>query len=123
MAAEKLTKGRLAQILFMMAVLIIAFVWRSVTHSNNEIICTQYEDCTVDINDQKLTFIWQNELAMYHVNIVPSKDELSIQSMNSNATLSYNEVQTTLNIDSLPVRIKVTNKSKPEQTALYINIQ
>lgn len=32
MAAEKLTKGRLIQILFLMAVLITAFVWRTITY-------------------------------------------------------------------------------------------
>ncbi|PSU34681.1 hypothetical protein C9I99_06180 [Photobacterium lutimaris] len=32
MAAEKLTKGRLFQILFLMTILITAFVWRTVTY-------------------------------------------------------------------------------------------
>ena len=32
MAAEKLTKARLIQIIFLMAVLITAFVWRTVTY-------------------------------------------------------------------------------------------
>ncbi|MGF1686808.1 hypothetical protein L4C36_08930 [Photobacterium japonica] len=32
MAAEKLTKGRFIQILFLMAVLITAFVWRTITY-------------------------------------------------------------------------------------------
>ncbi|MGR5064907.1 hypothetical protein [Photobacterium sp. DNB22_13_2] len=36
MAAEKLTKGRFIQILFLMAVLITAFVWRTVTYDNSE---------------------------------------------------------------------------------------
>ncbi|MCW8330863.1 hypothetical protein MD588_18890 [Photobacterium sp. SDRW27] len=35
MAAEKLTKARLIQILFLMAVLITAFVWRTVTYEQS----------------------------------------------------------------------------------------
>ncbi|ELR64518.1 hypothetical protein C942_02331 [Photobacterium marinum] len=36
MAAEKLTKARLIQILFLMTVLITAFVWRTVTYDDNQ---------------------------------------------------------------------------------------
>ncbi|MCQ1059866.1 hypothetical protein LRP52_30215 [Photobacterium sp. ZSDE20] len=36
MAAEKLTKGRFIQIIFLMTVLVTAFVWRTVTYDESE---------------------------------------------------------------------------------------
>lgn len=34
MAAEKLTKGRLVQIIIMLLILVVAFTWRTLTHSD-----------------------------------------------------------------------------------------
>ncbi|MGF1724905.1 hypothetical protein [Photobacterium nomapromontoriensis] len=61
MAAEKLTKGRLIQILFIMAVLITAFTWRTITYeemqsiNNNKITCELTADKCIS-SDQKTTF-------------------------------------------------------------------
>ncbi|OLQ70021.1 hypothetical protein BIT28_10800 [Photobacterium proteolyticum] len=61
MAAEKLTKARLIQILILMAVLITAFVWRTVTYEENTsiddsatncLITAEY--CAVDGSNKKL---------------------------------------------------------------------
>ncbi|MGF1684840.1 hypothetical protein [Photobacterium minamisatsumaniensis] len=60
MAAEKLTKGRLIQILFLMAVLITAFVWRTVTYDNSisetttAITCTLSADGCLDSEGKKV---------------------------------------------------------------------
>lgn len=45
MAAEKLTRGRLAQILLMMLMLVSAFIWRSITSPIAEIVCYQKQSC------------------------------------------------------------------------------
>lgn len=45
MAAEKLTKGRFIQILFLMAVLITAFVWRTVTYESTSSTDTNKITC------------------------------------------------------------------------------
>ncbi|PMN88235.1 hypothetical protein [Enterovibrio norvegicus] len=60
MAAEKLTTGRLVQILVVMSVLITAFIWRTMNYSSNEtaLICqisvgacsVSLESHTVDIH-------------------------------------------------------------------------
>ena len=61
MAAEKLTKGRFIQILFLLAVLITAFVWRTVTYTNNQdenntaTTCQlSAEKCTINESDKVL---------------------------------------------------------------------
>ncbi len=45
MAAQKLTKARLAQILIMLSLLIGAFFWRTFTYeTNREVDCSQNND-------------------------------------------------------------------------------
>ncbi|WP_434360751.1 hypothetical protein NF212_08765 [Parasalinivibrio latis] len=56
MAAEKLTRARLAQIMFMMAVLLIAFTWRTFTHE--DIKSTQ--ECNVS-NGKTCNFLFGNK--------------------------------------------------------------
>ncbi|GAB7220109.1 hypothetical protein [Vibrio comitans] len=60
MAAEKLTKGRLIQIIVTFAVLIAAFTWRTIEHSDNKLMnetsCIAGDSCRFefDSSDYKL---------------------------------------------------------------------
>lgn len=45
MAAEKLTKARLIQLLVMLVILIIAFTWRTISYSQINTKCYLPEDC------------------------------------------------------------------------------
>ncbi|OEE82257.1 hypothetical protein A1OQ_04240 [Enterovibrio norvegicus FF-162] len=57
MAAEKLTTARLIQILVVMAVLIAAFVWRTIDYSSskNTLTCTMLADeCQVSLKGEKV---------------------------------------------------------------------
>ncbi|EDP60043.1 hypothetical protein [Vibrio sp. AND4] len=55
MAAQKLTKARLAQILIMLSVLIGAFFWRTFTYDKNrEVDCTQKQRCEFVIGAEKI---------------------------------------------------------------------
>ncbi len=50
MPAQKLTKARLAQILIMLSVLVVAFFWRTFTHETpRRVDCSQKERCDVTI--------------------------------------------------------------------------
>lgn len=54
MAAEKLTKGRLIQIVVTFAVLIAAFTWRTIEHGDNnsvsETSCIAVDSCRFEFN-------------------------------------------------------------------------
>ncbi|MCZ4294239.1 hypothetical protein [Vibrio sinaloensis] len=51
MAAEKLTRGRFVQIIIMLTLLITAFIWRTITFSDGEIIdCRLKTNCTFTVN-------------------------------------------------------------------------
>ena len=52
MAAEKLTRGRFAQIIIMLTLLIVAFTWRTIDHDPTiEIVCTEQSKCTFFVNN------------------------------------------------------------------------
>jgi hypothetical protein len=57
MAAEKLTKGRLIQLLVTFAVLIAAFVWRTLDHPNLEskavVTCKASSACLINFEGDK----------------------------------------------------------------------
>lgn len=56
MAAEKLTRGRFAQIIIMLTLLITAFIWRTITFSEaNKIDCSLQTNCTFTVKDIELT--------------------------------------------------------------------
>ncbi len=56
MAAEKLTKHRLAQILITLFVLLVAFFWRTITHTEMRTVeCELNPNCSVFVNGQKIT--------------------------------------------------------------------
>ncbi|MCG7516944.1 hypothetical protein [Vibrio sp. MMH1-50] len=56
MAAQKLTKARLAQILIMLSLLIGAFFWRTFTYeTSKEVDCSQKQRCDVTIGVSKIT--------------------------------------------------------------------
>ncbi|OAN17907.1 hypothetical protein A3K86_03035 [Photobacterium jeanii] len=59
MAAQKLTKGRLAQIIILMAVLITAFVWRTITYKqgspeNKTVLTCQLSTKSCAVNGQNI---------------------------------------------------------------------
>ncbi|SYZ81323.1 Uncharacterised protein [Vibrio paracholerae] len=56
MAAEKLTKARLAQILVTLLVLISAFLWRTFSHESVTLInCVMEKPCQFDIEGKRVT--------------------------------------------------------------------
>ena len=55
MAAEKLTKGRLAQILLMLVVLLTAFFWKTMKFESNQVIhCNLDSQCDFQIENHKV---------------------------------------------------------------------
>ncbi len=62
MAAEKLTKHRLAQILITLCLLVIAFFWRTLTYTDtNSIKCVAKPNCSVFVNGEKITVTKDNK--------------------------------------------------------------
>lgn len=123
MAAEKLTKGRLAQILFMMTVLISAFTWRSLTHSNNDVLCYLEQDCTVRTEAIEIALNWQEEVKAFRIMMMPNKDELTVELLNSDAKLYVNDGHWLLRIESLPARIKLSKSDQNQESVVYINFR
>jgi len=84
MAAEKLTKARLLQILFLMAVLITAFVWRTVTY--DELTPTNDSATQCQISAESCILEGQTQALELSLKPFPAKAnaELVLQVSNTN---------------------------------------
>ncbi|MCG3863453.1 MULTISPECIES: hypothetical protein [unclassified Photobacterium] len=76
MAAEKLTRGRLIQIVVLMTILISAFIWRTVTYTNSEDeISVENRVKTCQLDTENCQYLIDNK----NVNVQLLTKELSAQ--------------------------------------------
>ena len=64
MAAEKLTRARLVQILIIFSVLATAFTWRTFQHQphkNTDTVCQINQNCTIKVDDIELSMLFERE--------------------------------------------------------------
>ncbi|MEZ9425550.1 hypothetical protein [Vibrio lentus] len=115
MAAQKLTKGRLVQIIVMLVVLIAAFTWRTVTYDHSETInCIISKPCQMTI-DKHNVLISDNNLGYL---IETSKTGKFIISYDGKGILEKNEASNWV--------LKTTDKASsititfPQQTETYL---
>ncbi|MCL9776812.1 hypothetical protein [Vibrio methylphosphonaticus] len=109
MAAQKLTKGRLAQILIMMAVLIAAFTYRTFTYNDSKtIICQPNSQCDVSFDGQTVTFIYQESAKVLKFT---KTEDLTIEARNIEGTLT--ELAKNSSTESLahPIDLQVTSRT------------
>ncbi|WP_413284441.1 hypothetical protein [Vibrio sp. MA40-2] len=123
MAAEKLTRARLAQILFMMLLLVSAFIWRSVTHSNHEVLCKIKKNCLVESGKYTISAIWENTRQQYHISIKPDNKNWSIEQTDNQTNLLEKEDYWTLDTEKYPVRLKVTQTETTNSPVYYLNFR
>ncbi|AYV19799.1 hypothetical protein [Vibrio mediterranei] len=109
MPAQKLTKGRLVQIIIMMVVLIAAFTYRTISHKeSSEVDCQSSQPCEVKFQDKNVRFLYQdstNTLA------VTKSEDLTIKGSKSDG--SALNVTATMNIskDEMPVTFVISDDS------------
>ena len=78
MAAEKLTKHRLAQILITLTLLVIAFFWRTITYTEvSTVTCKPQPNCSVFVNGQKIT-VTKNDKQTGLLNVYPIPQDWKI---------------------------------------------
>ncbi|MEC7939086.1 MAG: hypothetical protein VX212_00520 [Pseudomonadota bacterium] len=83
MAAQKLTKGRLVQIIVMLVVLLAAFTWRTVTYDNETITCIVSKPCEFGIDNNNVSISGDSQ----GYSIKTSKTGKFIISYNGNGVL------------------------------------
>lgn len=116
MAAEKLTKHRLAQIIITLAVLVIAFFWRTITYRDVPTQeCIPQPKCSLFVNGQKLTVTKSEEFpGVYIIHPIPvewrleSDDELirEGESVQLRVIRNNSKTNSTINInDSVNINI------------------
>ncbi|MCG9656881.1 hypothetical protein [Vibrio mediterranei] len=109
MPAQKLTKGRLVQIIIMMVVLIAAFSYRTVTHSDGKVVsCVENRPCAVSVGEKTITFLYQGDSKV--LSVTKSKD-LTIHVQNIETMLNESSKESTIQGLNLPAEIKVTDRN------------
>ncbi|HCH01576.1 MAG TPA: hypothetical protein DEV85_06775 [Vibrio sp.] len=87
MAAEKLTKARLVQILIIFSVLATAFTWRTFQHQpqqNTDTACQIDQTCTLKVDDIELSMLFERETddsLMILAQPVDSKNKTKLQDL------------------------------------------
>lgn len=86
MAAQKLTKGRLAQIIILMVVLITAFVWRTITYNQtqqeNETVLTCHlstTGCLVESSDENIAISFVSDALKADTAIIIQIDNTNVK--------------------------------------------
>ncbi|WP_194435468.1 hypothetical protein [Vibrio fluminensis] len=63
MAAQKLTKGRFVQIIIMLTLLIVAFLWRTITYQDVITVnCGAQKQCNFKVNETQFTAKIESEM-------------------------------------------------------------
>lgn len=109
MAAQKLTKARLVQIIIMMSVLIAAFSYRTITHDvTNTVDCSVNEQCKLKVGEENITFLYHSSTKVLNV----TKSELlTFKVQNMDDVLMKSVKQSTIEGVEPPVNITVTSSS------------
>lgn len=90
MAAEKLTKARLGQIIVMMIVLVSAFIWGTITRTDEKEVysCGLIQDrCEASIEQTKVMIIRLNTDDQTEIQFQSTQQPIGLFSVNENAQL------------------------------------
>lgn len=107
MPAQKLTKGRLVQIIIMMMVLIAAFTYRTIIHKeSSHLVCQFLQPCEVKYQDKNVQFLYQNST---NTLMVTKPEDLTIKSLKSDGSELIVTSPMRLSRDELPVTFVISN--------------
>ncbi|MDE1314097.1 hypothetical protein MEG05_07690 [Vibrio aestuarianus] len=109
MAAEKLTKHRLAQITITLIILVGAFIWRTLSYNNLEQkTCNPHPNCSVFVNGEKITIVKSADNPLQLV-LSPFSSEVYIQ---TNGIITHNADYWLIQPNSLnsPVKFSIIEK-------------
>jgi hypothetical protein len=97
MAAEKLTRGRLAQIIVMLTLLVIAFFWRTVIYTPGLTIidCKEMKGfCGTSQSQEKVTYEWKRESGVIYFSLFSeSKPHSAFWEQNGKQSLELSKKQ------------------------------
>lgn len=107
MAAQKLTKGRLVQIIVMMLLLITAFTYRTITHNEaNVMTCSPNDVCEVNIAEKTVTFDYQESSRVLKFT---KPEDLTIEIKNIEGVLNKTVNDASISELNLPIELIVSD--------------
>ncbi|MEH0740970.1 hypothetical protein H4F05_05530 [Vibrio cholerae] len=112
MAAQKLTRGRFAQIIIMLTLLLTAFFWRTITHTDAiEVVCELKPACTFVVENDRFTAKFEaNEII-----ITKPNTKWLLKSLESPQTITESDTDWRLEppvYEALSLSLQDLNKTK-----------
>ncbi|MDA9556106.1 hypothetical protein N9R79_01200 [Vibrio sp.] len=116
MAAQPLTKGRLAQIIIMMIVLIVAFIWRTFEHTEERHIEQQYTcalkpNCVLKIDNSTLSIKQMSE-EEFSISVKSNENWIFIQSDTEQVKLESNKAWQVTSKDVKHINLENTDQNQ-----------
>ncbi|MFA0087962.1 hypothetical protein ACE1OE_16830 [Vibrio sp. E150_011] len=109
MAAQKLTKGRLGQIIIMMMVLIAAFTYRTVTHVGlSEVVCKINIPCEVKLQEKSIGIMYQDST---NTLTLTNPEEFTVHATINDGSKVVLANKTQVNRSSLPIDIVISDNN------------
>lgn len=111
MAAQKLTRGRFAQIIIMLTMLITAFIWRTVEHDEAiSISCNNGEKCTFYVNNSRFEVVISDP----NILIKTNNNDWELRSENGNLNTPHHQNGWSLKLrpESDQITFKLTQKDE-----------
>ena len=119
MAAQKLTKGRLVQIIVMLSILLAAFTWRTVTYTNNETVnCILAEPCVITID--KYNVIVSSDSVGYLIE-TPESNKVDINYVGEGSLVAKSASSWLLKTDEPTSQITVTNTQQDNRISVTLS--
>lgn len=119
MAAQKLTRGRFAQIIIMLTLLIAAFIWRTIEHESPiNAVCKRANDCVFYVNETRFDV----HISSSQITLKTDSSNWTISSVNSSEKITKNANSWQVNIPSSQseIALLVSSTDKDIIKTVYI---
>ncbi|MBE3667786.1 hypothetical protein BOO24_07515 [Vibrio navarrensis] len=117
MAAQKLTKARLAQILLILTVLVIAFIWRTLKYESLQMLdCSQNRPCELTISQEKLEIKRENDGIRIQL---PKNGTLKIDLNQKQYSITRDDESILLSVQTYPVTFYIRDKDITIAKVIY----
>lgn len=116
MAAQRLTKGRLIQIIVMLIILIIAFTWRTILYQSPSYQCEHQQMCVIPFAGGSLKMSYSTSLEHYQFHN-PNQVNIRFVAGQGNIITKQNTVIITL---TTPTAIITLNDDKNNKASITL---
>lgn len=119
MAAEKLNKQRVIQILIMLTLLLSAFFWRTIEHMQQQKICTPDEGCQLNFTNSSLDIEWDVKRQAYRF-FFGKGVGYAVTSVTEGASINKSDGDIIISLQSKEAKVEIYNINDNEKQVVTL---